>query len=128
MGEGLFQPLHILLIIGIALLLFGPSKFADLGKGLGEGIRNFKSSMKEPEEKPKETPKPPPPRVRRVQLLRMRISAPGLLPGNWKLATNFAQHAPHQRHWQSHHVAVIPFDPRNPSKRCPESHRLPLCP
>ena len=43
MGEGLFQPLHILLIIGIALLLFGPSKFADLGKGLGEGIRNFKS-------------------------------------------------------------------------------------
>jgi len=59
MGEGLFQPLHILLIIGIALLLFGPSKFADLGKGLGEGIRNFKSSMKDPEEKPKEAPKPP---------------------------------------------------------------------
>ena len=46
MGEGIFQPLHILLIIGIALLLFGPSKFADLGKGLGEGIRNFKSSLK----------------------------------------------------------------------------------
>jgi sec-independent protein translocase protein TatA len=63
MGEGLFQPLHILLIIGIALLLFGPSKFADLGKGLGEGIRNFKSSMKEPEnkdkDKDKEPPKPP---------------------------------------------------------------------
>jgi sec-independent protein translocase protein TatA len=59
MGEGIFQPLHILLIIGIALLLFGPSKFADLGKGLGEGIRNFKTSMKDPEEKPKETPKPP---------------------------------------------------------------------
>ncbi len=47
MGEGLFSPLHIVLIIGIALLLFGPSKFAALGKGLGEGIRNFKSSMKE---------------------------------------------------------------------------------
>ncbi|MFZ1129863.1 MAG: twin-arginine translocase TatA/TatE family subunit [Terriglobales bacterium] len=61
MGEGLFQPLHILLIIGIALLLFGPSKFADLGKGLGEGIRNFKSSMKEPEakDKDKDAPKPP---------------------------------------------------------------------
>ena len=58
MGEGIFQPLHILLIIGIALLLFGPSKFADLGKGLGEGIRNFKSSMKEPEKKD-EAPKPP---------------------------------------------------------------------
>jgi sec-independent protein translocase protein TatA len=63
MGEGIFQPLHILLIIGIALLLFGPSKFADLGKGLGEGIRNFKSSMKDPEskdkDKDKEPPKPP---------------------------------------------------------------------
>lgn len=49
MGEGLFQPLHILLLIGIALLLFGPRKFADLGKGLGEGIRNFKQSVKTPE-------------------------------------------------------------------------------
>jgi sec-independent protein translocase protein TatA len=46
MGEGLFQPLHILLIVGIALLIFGPSKFAGLGKGLGEGIRNFKTAMK----------------------------------------------------------------------------------
>jgi len=46
MGEGLFQPLHILLIVAIALLLFGPSKLGDLGKGLGEGIKNFKSAMK----------------------------------------------------------------------------------
>jgi sec-independent protein translocase protein TatA len=61
MGEGLFQPFHILLIIGIALLLFGPSKFADLGKGLGEGIRNFKSAVKEPakDDKEKEATKPP---------------------------------------------------------------------
>jgi sec-independent protein translocase protein TatA len=51
MGEGLFQPFHILLIVAIALLLFGPSKFASLGKGLGEGIRNFKSAIKEGEEK-----------------------------------------------------------------------------
>lgn len=51
MGEGLFQPLHILLIVGIALLFFGPSKFADLGKGLGEGIRNFKQAVKEGDEK-----------------------------------------------------------------------------
>jgi sec-independent protein translocase protein TatA len=49
--EGLFQPLHILLIVGIALLVFGTSKFAALGKGLGEGIRNFKTAMKEGEEK-----------------------------------------------------------------------------
>ena len=56
MGEGLFQPLHLLLIIGIALLVFGTSKFAALGKGLGEGIRNFKASMKEGEEEKKEKP------------------------------------------------------------------------
>ena len=50
MGEGIFQPLHLLLIVAIALLLFGPSKLADLGKGLGEGIRNFKTSMREGEQ------------------------------------------------------------------------------
>ena len=48
MGE--FSIWHWLLVIVIALLLFGPAKFASLGKGLGEGIRNFKSSMKEGEE------------------------------------------------------------------------------
>jgi sec-independent protein translocase protein TatA len=47
MGEGLFQPMHLLLIVAIALLIFGPSKFASLGKGLGEGIRNFRASIKE---------------------------------------------------------------------------------
>jgi sec-independent protein translocase protein TatA len=41
---------EILLILAIALLIFGPSKLADLGKGLGEGIKNFKNSMKDGEE------------------------------------------------------------------------------
>jgi sec-independent protein translocase protein TatA len=54
MGEGLFQPLHLLLIVAIALLLFGPSKFADLGKGLGEGIRNFKAAVKDKDDKDSE--------------------------------------------------------------------------
>jgi sec-independent protein translocase protein TatA len=54
MGEGLFQPLHLILIIAIILLIFGTSKFSALGKGLGEGIRNFKASMKEGEEPKKE--------------------------------------------------------------------------
>jgi sec-independent protein translocase protein TatA len=40
---------ELLLILAIALLIFGPGKLADLGKGLGEGIRNFKSSMKDGE-------------------------------------------------------------------------------
>jgi sec-independent protein translocase protein TatA len=38
---------ELILLVGLALLLFGPSKLADLGKGLGEGISNFKSAMKE---------------------------------------------------------------------------------
>ena len=51
MFEGLFQPMHLLVIFGIALLVFGPKKLPELGKGIGEGIRGFKSAMKE-EEKP----------------------------------------------------------------------------
>jgi len=39
MFEGLFQPTHLLLILGIVLLVFGPKKLADLGKGLGDIIR-----------------------------------------------------------------------------------------
>ncbi len=36
---------ELLVIFAIALLIFGPGKLADLGKGLGEGIRNFKSGI-----------------------------------------------------------------------------------
>jgi sec-independent protein translocase protein TatA len=52
MFEGLFQPTHLLLIFGIALLVFGPKKLPELGKGIGEGIRGFKSAMKADEDKP----------------------------------------------------------------------------
>ena len=50
MLEGLFQPTHLLIILGIALLMFGPKKLPELGKGIGEGIRGFKSAMKEGED------------------------------------------------------------------------------
>ena len=36
---------ELLVVLGIALLIFGPGKLSDLGKGLGEGIRNFKSAI-----------------------------------------------------------------------------------
>jgi len=36
---------ELAIIVFIALLIFGPKKLGELGKGLGEGIRNFKSSM-----------------------------------------------------------------------------------
>ena len=53
MLEGLFQPLHLLVIFGIALLVFGPKKLPELGKGIGEAICGFKSAMN-----PKEEEKP----------------------------------------------------------------------
>jgi sec-independent protein translocase protein TatA len=52
MFEGLFQPMHLLVIFGIALLVFVPKKLPELGKGIGEGIRGFKSAMKAEEDKP----------------------------------------------------------------------------
>jgi len=52
MFEGLFQPMHLLVIFFIALLVFGPKKLPELGKGIGEGIRALKSGMKEVSEEP----------------------------------------------------------------------------
>lgn len=52
MGEGLFQPMHLLVIAVVALLVFGPKKLPELGKGLAEGIKGFKDGMKD-------TPAPP---------------------------------------------------------------------
>jgi sec-independent protein translocase protein TatA len=47
MLEGIFQPMHLLVILFIALLVFGPKKLPELGRGLGDGIRSFKDSMKD---------------------------------------------------------------------------------
>ncbi len=55
--EGKIGLTEILLIVGIAMLLFGPSKFASLGKSIGDGLRNFKSAMKENETKKEEEKK-----------------------------------------------------------------------
>jgi sec-independent protein translocase protein TatA len=45
MFEGLLQPTHLIVIFGIALLIFGPKKLPELGKGIGEGIRGFKRAV-----------------------------------------------------------------------------------
>jgi sec-independent protein translocase protein TatA len=42
---------ELLVILGIALLIFGPKKIGELGKGLGDGIRGFRSAMKGDDEK-----------------------------------------------------------------------------
>jgi sec-independent protein translocase protein TatA len=49
MFEGLFQPMHLIIVLFIALLVFGPKKLPELGKGLGDGIRSFKNCMREKE-------------------------------------------------------------------------------
>ena len=51
MFEGLFQPMHLLVIFGIALLVLGPRKLPELGKGIGEGIRGFKTAIQKEDEK-----------------------------------------------------------------------------
>jgi sec-independent protein translocase protein TatA len=45
MFEGLLQPMHLLVILVVAVVAFGPKKLPELGKGLGEGIRGFKKAM-----------------------------------------------------------------------------------
>ena len=47
MFEGLFQPTHLLVILAVSLLVFGPKKLPELGKGLGEGFKSFKKGIKE---------------------------------------------------------------------------------
>ncbi len=42
---------EVLVILALALLLFGGKKVGELGKGLGEGIRNFKTALKSEDEK-----------------------------------------------------------------------------
>jgi sec-independent protein translocase protein TatA len=59
---------ELLLILGIALLLFGGTKLAEMGKGLGEGLRNFKKGLSQDDE-PK--PNAPPP---------VQASGPGAPP------------------------------------------------
>jgi sec-independent protein translocase protein TatA len=56
----LLSPLHLLIIFGIALLLFGPKKLPELGKGIGEGFRALKEGMKDKSSEPPATPPVPP--------------------------------------------------------------------
>jgi sec-independent protein translocase protein TatA len=49
MIEDLLQPTHLLLILGVFLLMWGPQKLPELGKGLAQGIRGFKDAIKGPE-------------------------------------------------------------------------------
>jgi sec-independent protein translocase protein TatA len=45
MFSGLLQPMHLLLILGVVLIVFGPGKLANVGRDLGKSIREFKTAM-----------------------------------------------------------------------------------
>jgi sec-independent protein translocase protein TatA len=57
MIEGLLQPQHLLIILVVALFIFGPKKLPELGQGLGKGIRSFRESMKAATQEPEKTEK-----------------------------------------------------------------------
>lgn len=52
MFEGLFQPMHMILILAIVLIIFGPGKLPEIGAGLGKSIREFKKALAAEEKKP----------------------------------------------------------------------------
>lgn len=54
MLDNLFTPTHLIIILVIALLVFGPRKLPELGKGLGEGLKGFKEGIKGATEAPKQ--------------------------------------------------------------------------
>jgi sec-independent protein translocase protein TatA len=49
--RGLLQPMHILVILVIVLIIFGPGKLPELGSAIGKAIRGFKRSMDDTKEK-----------------------------------------------------------------------------
>ena len=54
MFSGLENPTHLLLILLVALLLFGAKRLPEIGRGLGSGIHDFKQALINPEEAPPE--------------------------------------------------------------------------
>ncbi len=48
----LFAPTHLLVLLLVILIIFGPSRLGDVGGALGKGIRDFKRAINEPESIP----------------------------------------------------------------------------
>jgi sec-independent protein translocase protein TatA len=45
MFTGILQPTHLILLLAVVLILFGPKRLPDAGRALGQGLREFKDSM-----------------------------------------------------------------------------------
>ena len=57
MFRGLLQPMHLLIILAVVLIIFGPGKLPEMGSAIGKALRGFKKSMNESEQKPEEASK-----------------------------------------------------------------------
>jgi sec-independent protein translocase protein TatA len=60
MFEGLFQPMHLILILLVVLIIFGPGKLPELGEGLGKSIKAFKKAMNDEKNEKSEKSEVPP--------------------------------------------------------------------
>ena len=69
MLEGVFQPMHLLVIFFVALLVFGPKKLPELGRGIGQGIRALKEGIKATH------PDPERPQVRHRETVKRKANA-----------------------------------------------------
>ena len=52
MLTGLFEPIHLIVILLIVMLVFGAKKLPEIGSGMGKAISNFKRSLKDPSDSP----------------------------------------------------------------------------
>jgi sec-independent protein translocase protein TatA len=55
MFRGLFQPMHLVIILAIVLIIFGPGKLPQLGESIGKSIRGFKKALSEKDEEKEDT-------------------------------------------------------------------------
>ena len=51
---GTIGPMEWVILIGLALLIFGGRRLGEIGKGLGEGIKNFRGAVTGKDDKPPE--------------------------------------------------------------------------
>jgi sec-independent protein translocase protein TatA len=58
MFSGLLQPMHLLLILGVVLIVFGPGKLGNIGRDLGKSVKEFKAAMEERDITPEVTAQP----------------------------------------------------------------------
>jgi sec-independent protein translocase protein TatA len=79
MSDGIFPPLHPIVILVIALFVFGPVTLPELGKSLGEGIKGSKNAMNE-----KNLEGPLNPKTRPASRINRQSYSDPILFWNWR--------------------------------------------